>query len=85
MSDRDVLLSLGPAPLTSRILDRLAFIMATAEELSIIVDRPDVEERTIRQVTEVLTAIYAQTDDLLRRLSPLETPLTDATATRQFH
>ena len=69
MSDGDVLLSLGPAPLTSRILDRVAFIMATAEEVSIIVESPDVEEHTIRQVTEVLTAIYAQTDDLLRRLS----------------
>jgi len=69
MSDGDGLLSLGPSPLTSRILDRLAFIMATAEEVSVLVDSPGVEEDTVRRVTDVLVAVYAQADDLMRRLS----------------
>jgi hypothetical protein len=66
-SDDDVLA--GLSPISARIFDRLAFIMATAEEVSVIVDSPGVPEDSVRQVTDVLVSVYAQADHLMRRLS----------------
>jgi hypothetical protein len=66
-SDDHVLARLSPTSV--RIFDRLAFIMATAEEVSVIVDSPGVSEDSVRQVTDVLVSVYAQADDLMRRLS----------------
>lgn len=65
----DDLLRGGAAPVSARILERLAFIMATAEEISVIVDGPGAPEDDVRAVTDVLVTVYAHADDMMRRLS----------------
>jgi hypothetical protein len=57
------------APLSGRILDRLAFIMTTAEEVSVLVDAPGANEDEVRYLTDVLHAVYVRTDELMRQLT----------------
>jgi hypothetical protein len=67
--DGDTRLNVAQPPVTARILERLAFIMATAEEVSVIVDGPGASEDEVREVTDVLVSVYAHADDVMRRLS----------------
>jgi hypothetical protein len=46
-------------PVTARIFEGLAFIMATAEEISVIVDDPGASEDEVREVTDALVSVYA--------------------------
>lgn len=67
--DGDPRRAVAQPPVTARILERLAFIMATAEEISVIVDGPGALEDEVREVTDVLVSVYAHADDVMRRLS----------------
>jgi hypothetical protein len=59
----------GTAPVSARILERLAFIMTTAEEISVMVDHPGAPETDVHEVTDILVAVYANADGMMRRLS----------------